>query len=33
MIIGELNFLNFNLLIAYLVNFLSTGYMILIEVC
>jgi hypothetical protein len=27
-IIGELNFLNFNLLIAYLVNFLSTGYMI-----
>jgi hypothetical protein len=27
-IIGELNFLNFNLLIANLVNFLSTGYMI-----
>jgi hypothetical protein len=27
-IIDELNFLNFNLLIAYLVNFLSTGYMI-----
>jgi hypothetical protein len=27
-IIGELNFLNFNLLIAHLVNFLSTGYKI-----